>query len=194
MTIATKRLSFAEYLAYSDGTDTRYELVNGELVEMGVGEGIHGAIAEFLNDVFRAEIKRLGRNWTSKQMVISVRSPRSGRWDTSRIPDVVVLLQDQWQAMRNREVVVELNDPVPLLVVEVVSESAKTTDYRSKQSEYAVRDIPEYWIVDPIVQTVTIFTLVEGLYDGAEFGGSDLIQSPTFSELQLTVDQVFNGE
>ncbi len=28
----TKRLTFKEYLAYDDGTDTRYELVNGELI------------------------------------------------------------------------------------------------------------------------------------------------------------------
>jgi Uma2 family endonuclease len=32
MTIATQKLTFEEYLAYHDGTDTRYELVDGELV------------------------------------------------------------------------------------------------------------------------------------------------------------------
>ncbi|MDX2241824.1 MAG: Uma2 family endonuclease [Leptolyngbyaceae cyanobacterium bins.302] len=147
MTIATKRLTFAEYLAYNDGTDTRYELLDGELIDMGVGTGLHGAILKLLEKIFDAEIARLGLLWVSLAAVVSVRSPRSGRWDTSRIPDVIVLLQDQWQGMRNREAVVELNDPAPLLVVEVVSESTKTTDYRSKQSEYAVRDIPEYWVV-----------------------------------------------
>ncbi len=29
-----KLLTFEEYLTYDDGTDTRYELVDGELVEM----------------------------------------------------------------------------------------------------------------------------------------------------------------
>lgn len=29
-----KIFTFEEYLAYDDGTDTRYELVDGELVEM----------------------------------------------------------------------------------------------------------------------------------------------------------------
>jgi Uma2 family endonuclease len=193
MTIATKRLSFAEYLAYNDGTDTRYELVDGELVEMGVGTGLHGAILKFLEKLFDAEIARLGLLWVSLAAVASVRSPRSGRRDTSRILDVVVLLAEQWQAMRNREAVIELNDPTPLLVVEVVSESTKTTDYRSKQIEYAVRDIPEYWVVDPIAQKVTVFTLTEGMYDGAEFSGSDLIQSPTFPQLQLTVAAVLTA-
>ncbi|NJL23339.1 MAG: Uma2 family endonuclease, partial [Leptolyngbyaceae cyanobacterium SM1_3_5] len=34
MTQATRKLTFEEYLAYDDGTDTRYELVDGVLVEM----------------------------------------------------------------------------------------------------------------------------------------------------------------
>lgn len=31
MTLATRKFTLAEYLAYHDGTDHRYELVEGEL-------------------------------------------------------------------------------------------------------------------------------------------------------------------
>ncbi len=34
MTTATTLLSLEEYLAYDDGTDNRYELVDGKLVAM----------------------------------------------------------------------------------------------------------------------------------------------------------------
>ena len=34
MTTVIKKLTLEEYLAYDDGTDTRYELVDGNLVEM----------------------------------------------------------------------------------------------------------------------------------------------------------------
>jgi Uma2 family endonuclease len=34
MTTAVKKLTLEEYLTYDDGTDTKYELVDGELVEM----------------------------------------------------------------------------------------------------------------------------------------------------------------
>jgi Uma2 family endonuclease len=38
MTLAAQpRLSFEDYLKYDDGTDTRYELVNGELIPMSLG-------------------------------------------------------------------------------------------------------------------------------------------------------------
>ncbi|BBD66301.1 hypothetical protein NIES4072_00190 [Nostoc commune NIES-4072] len=194
MTITTPKLTFEEYLAYDNGTDTRYELVNGELIPMSLGSGQHGAVTEFLNVSFRAEILRLKWDWTSKQMVIGVRSPRAGRWDTSRIPDVVVIPLPQWRELRNPEAVIELNEPPPLLVVEVVSESTKIVDYRAKRVEYNILNIPEYWIVDPLTNKVTVFTLIEELYEPVEFVGTQCIQSQTFAELELTVEQVLTAE
>ncbi|MCC5620520.1 Uma2 family endonuclease [Nostoc sp. CHAB 5715] len=194
MTITTPKLTFEEYLKYDDGTDTRYELVNGELIPMSLGSGQHGAVTEFLNVSFRAEILRLKLDWTSKQMVIGVRSPHAGRWDTSRIPDVVVIPLPQWRELRNREALIELNEAYPLLVVKVVSESTKIVDYRAKRVEYNVLNIPEYWIVDPLTSKVTVFTLIEELYEPVEFVGTQCIQSQIFPELELTAEQVLTAE
>lgn len=45
MTVAKNKLTFAEYLKYDDGTDTRYELVNGELIAMlGTGRRISSTL------------------------------------------------------------------------------------------------------------------------------------------------------
>ena len=43
----TQRLTFEEYLAYDDGTDTRYELVNGVLVATGAESPLNLDIAFF---------------------------------------------------------------------------------------------------------------------------------------------------
>lgn len=193
MTIATGRLSLDEYLNYDDGTDTVYELVNGERVPMALGLGQHGEIADFINTCFRDEIKRLGLSWVSKQMVVGVQSPRGDRWDTVRIPDVVVLSLEQWRQLQSREAVIRLHEPPPLLVVEVVSESTKGVDYRAKRAEYSVLEIPEYWIVDPLVHSVTMLTLTEGWYDSTEFTGTDEVQSPMLTELGLTVERLLMG-
>lgn len=193
MTITTKRFTFEEYLRYDDGTDTRYELVNGELIPMSLGSGKHGAIIKFLEKSFDAENDRLGRDWVALQASVGLRSPRAGRWDTCRIPDVTVMLREQWQAFADREAVIELNEPRPFLVVEVVSESTKMTDYRAKRSEYAVLEIAEYWIVDPLEQKVTICTLLEGLYDAQIFSESQRLVSTVFPELNLTAEQVLRG-
>ena len=79
----------------------------------------------------------------------------------------------QWENLANREAVIEFNEPSPILVVEVVSKSTQTTDYRRKRSEYAVLAIPEYWIVDPLQDLVTVCALEEGFYEAIEFRGKN---------------------
>jgi len=193
MATTTNRLTLAEYLHYNDGTDTRYELVNGELIPMSLGTGKHGEVTDFLNSQFCAEIQSTQQAWVSKQMVICIQSPRGGRWDSVRIPDVVVLPLEQWRNLQNREAVITLNEPPPLLIVEVVSESTKRTDYGAKQAEYSVLNIPEYWIVDPLESKITVLTLIDKWYESIEFTGGDVIQSTTFPHLQLTAEQIFTG-
>lgn len=193
MITTTKKLSFAEYLKYNDGTDRKYELVNGELIPMSLGTGKHGAVIEFVNDCFKEQVKKEGKPWTSKDMRIGVRSPRGGRWDTSRIPDITVLTIEQWESLANRELVIDKNQTSPILVVEVVSESTKTTDYRAKRSEYAVLGISEYWIVDPIDEVVIVCSLIEGFYDAVSFRGEERVISGSFPELKLNAMQVLQA-
>ncbi|NEP11668.1 MAG: Uma2 family endonuclease [Symploca sp. SIO1A3] len=84
----------------------------------------------------------------------------------------------------------ELNKPPPLLVVEVVSESTQSADYRAKYSEYSVLEIPEYWIVDPLESKITICQLNEGRYDETVLTGEMVIDSTTFPELKLSFDRI----
>ena len=194
MTITTQRLTLDDYCTYNDGTDIPYELVNGELVPMTLGKGQHGEVADFLNTSFRGEIKRTHQPWVSKQMVVGIQSPRADRWDTVRIPDVVVLPLEQWRSLKDREAIIQLNESPPLLVVEVVSESTKVTDYRAKRAEYSVLNIPEYWIIDPILEKVTLCVLSDGWYDATEYTNGEVIESPTFPELSLTATEMLDGE
>jgi Uma2 family endonuclease len=161
---------------------------------MSLGTGRHASIAEFLNDQFREHIKQLALPWTSKQMTVGVRSPRGRNWDTSRIPDVTILPLEQWESMANREAVINLNEPPPLLVVEVVSPSTKNDDYRSKRTEYGLLEIPEYWIVDPILEKITVCVVDYQFYDATEFQDNETIKSSTFPTLRLMVSQILRSK
>jgi Uma2 family endonuclease len=108
---------------------------------------------------------------TDRRWSIAVQSPRGTRWETARIPDVVLLPLEQWEGMADREAFVPLNESPPLLVVEVVSASTIAMDYRTKYAEYAVLDVPEYWIVDAIESKVTVCGLSEGFYGNQVFWG-----------------------
>ena len=191
MVVASPLLTLTEYLAYDDGTDTRYELVNGELAAMAQPTGIHGGMSEFLNDSFRLEIQRLKLPLISKQDLIAVQTGQVRGKITCRVPDVVVITAEQWQEMRFREAV--LVDSVPLLVVEIVSDSTRNIDYRKKRAEYNAIEIPEYWIIDFSDRIVTVLLLEDGLYESIVYQDRDIIKSLLVTELQLSPAQIFNA-
>lgn len=194
MSIALQKITFEAYLTYDDGTDTRYELVDGELVPMSVGTGRHGAIIRYLVHQFEAALSRSHQPWVPLPALVGVRSPRGRNWDTSRIPDVTILSLAQWEAMAERSAIIDLHEPPPFLVVEVVSASTKSEDYRSKRAEYGLLEIPEYWIVDPLAEKITLCTLEHQFYDAIEYHGDERIQSPMFPTLDLTTAQILAGK
>jgi Uma2 family endonuclease len=192
--VTTERFTIQAYLIYHNGTDDRYELVDGVLVPMAQGTGRHGDIVELINDAFKAAIQQQQQPWVAKDMRTAIQSPRGTRWETARVPDIVVLPLAQWRSMRDREALITLNEPPPLLVVEVVSPSTIATDYRTKHSEYAVLDIAEYWIVDPLESQVTIGTLEDGAYNDRQFTDNQRLESAVFSAIELTAAQVLMTE
>ena len=52
----------------------------------------------------------------------------------------------------------------PDLVVEVLSPSTAKNDRWQKARTYAAHGVPEYWIVDPMNQTVEVYALQDGQY------------------------------
>ncbi len=193
MTVTTQKFTFEEYLAYEDGTDTRYELVDGELIRMSLGTAMHGLIINFLTDRFKYLISQSEQPWLAIHSLVGMRSPRGGRLNTSRIPDITVLPLSQMTSMMGRETIIGFEEPPPLLVVEVVSPSTKKEDSKAKWLEYSVRDIPEYWIVDPLDELITVCVLEDGMYTSHEFKSEQRIQSPTFLSLEMTVAQILSG-
>jgi Uma2 family endonuclease len=195
---ALTTLSFEQYLHYSDGTDTRYELVRGYLVPMTPAPWPHSKIAKFLERTFDTEINRLGYPWEAVRGDVGQRTEIS----SARLPDVMVVQQADLDALGDKPAVL---DAPAHLVVEIVSESSKVDDYLYKLAEYRAQGIPEYWVVDYLalgavryigaekVPTLSIYSLTEGSYEGQQYRGRETIVSPTFPELTLTADQVFRG-
>ena len=184
----SKKIAFEEFLEFDDGTDFMYELENGELIQMASESEINQRIASFLFAYFL----QLGIPYYRLRMKseIAVNSRRVG----VRVPDLVVFSEELAAVMQGaKRSLVMLDMPAPDLVVELVSPSQESRDYRYKRSEYAARGISEYWVVDAIAQKVTIFQWVEGFYDEFVFTGDMVINSPLLGELTLTAAQVLQG-
>jgi Uma2 family endonuclease len=194
MTLATqRRMSLEEFLTYDDGTDTRYELVNGVLVEMGTESTINTLIAIYL--VFAFADLGVPRYRIGMKQHIEVKSDDV----TARDPDLIIHTEDSFATIeRLPQALLPLGEPNPLLVIEVASPGNEKSenhqrDYQYKPAEYAARGIPEYWIVDPVRAWVRVGTLTGGAYRFETFTGSQSITSPAFPALALTAAQVLTA-
>ena len=191
------KLTFEDYLSYSPDDEGRYELVDGTLVTMPPPTWLHLLIAKFLVNRLDEEIARLGhaQEWTTLYEP-GLRTDESD----SRLPDVAVV---PLAAMEDVLTSAILTTPAPL-VVEIVSGNWRD-DYLTKLAEYEELGVPEYWIVDyqglggsryighPKRPTLSIYHWVEGEYQVQQFRMQQLLVSPTFPELQLNAEQVFNA-
>ncbi|AFY74907.1 hypothetical protein Syn7502_02996 [Synechococcus sp. PCC 7502] len=188
-TISTpKYLTLEEFYAYDDGTDTRYELVDGELVAMPP--------ESYENCSFAIKILiQLARfvpaiQLAHKDIMLEV----SGWRATVRIPDLMILGDECVKALRGKSQGTIRHDmPAPLVAIEVVSPGKENSDrdYRYKRSEYAARGILEYWIVDPELKKVTLLTLVDGFYEELILTGEDRITSAVVPDLEIKLTDIF---
>lgn len=184
----SQKMTLKEFLNYDDGTDIRYELVDGELIEMPPESELNVRIASLLFAFF------LKQGISSYRVRIGTEIIISGSRATTRIPDVMVVSEELATVLEgaSRSTIL-LDMPPPSLVVEVVSPGQENRDYRYKRSEYAARGIGEYWIVDPMQQKVTILEWVAGMYEEKVYRGDEPIASPMLGNLELTPNQVLQG-
>jgi Uma2 family endonuclease len=185
-----KIFTFEEYLAYDDGTETRYELVDGELMEMPPESDDNNDVARRL---FVELLKHIPFNLVAyKDTEIEV----SGRRARCRLPDLLVHTEESKAALKGAKRATIVRDmPPPALVIEIVSPGAtnRARDYRYKRTEYAARGIAEYWIVDPEERQITICKWIDGLYEDTVIRESDCVQSNVVHSFGLNVDQIFNA-
>ncbi len=197
-----KLYSFDEFISgYPDRSEVRYELHDGVIVEMPKPRGRHSILTGSLIEQLSIAIRQLGKGgtWTiPREAIVRSKSGRSGYE-----PDIIVLnrdvlgLEPRWES----ESIVQNPDSVKL-IVEVVSTNWRD-DYYNKLRDYEEMGIEEYWIVDyaalgprkfignPKQPTVFVCRLVDGEYQMNPFRGDNSIISPTFSQFNLSAEEIF---
>lgn len=172
--------SVEEYLRLNGNYLIEYS--NGYIEVLTMPTMRHQVIVLFLLPLLTQFVDRDGKGKTL------VAPFRIRLWaDKFREPDVMVMLAKHADRMTN-----EYWNGADL-VVEVVSDDDRRRDLELKRFEYARAGIPEYWIVDPQKNTITVLKL-DGSTSYAvhgEFHAGETVTSALLPGFIVSVDEVF---
>jgi Uma2 family endonuclease len=196
-------VTFEDFIEWYPNTGIRYELHDGVIAEMPKPTGKHSNVTGFLMEELVLAIVEAGKRgiWTIlRESIVKTSNEKSGYE-----PDIIVLNQEnissepRWES----ESIIQNAQSVKL-IIEVVSTNWRD-DYFKKLADYEEMGILEYWIVDyaalggrnfigdPKEPTISIHQLIDGEYQVHQFKGDIQIVSPTFPELSLRAEQIFQA-
>jgi Uma2 family endonuclease len=142
-------LSAEEFDNYPFEEDKRYELDEGELIEMTRPAYKHNRVVQnlLITLVLYFRQNPIGEALLSENLYAL--SP-----STRRSPDVAVILGDRRTELWDAKVI----HIVPDIAVEVLSPSETSTAIHRKMKQYFQAGVKQVWLVDPEDQTAEIWT------------------------------------
>jgi Uma2 family endonuclease len=179
--VATKLNTVDDLLAL--GSDARYELLGGELVEMSPSYTDHSRIALFIGGQLDAYSRRTRRGFTTQSDggYLIARDP-----DSILAPDAAFVRRERIPAGHDFR---SFFPGAPDIAVEVVSPSETASDVARKLSEYRRAGVPLVWVVSPKQRTISVYRLGQPpvtLQESDTITGEDVL--PGFS---MSVAEVF---
>jgi Uma2 family endonuclease len=103
-------------------------------------------------------------------------------------PDLMFISKEHLAIITSRNV-----QGSPDLLIEILSPSNTRYDEVTKRALYERTSVGEYWIVDPIHDTVRVFRRnAEGRYEiAANLSRNERLTSPLFPMLEIQLDEIF---
>ena len=175
-----------QYLRLSDSTNRLIEFTNRELEFVPAPTDKHQVIIALLYRMLLPHMERIGGVVLFAALRLRI---GEGKF---REPDLMLLL-DANDPRRDNRYWTGAD-----LVVEVVSEDDPERDTVTKRADYAMGRIPEYWIVNPIDETVTVLRLAGVRYaEHGEFrrghSASSALLSALLPDFGVQVSAIFDA-
>jgi len=197
---AQQRARYKSYQEYLDDAslspEGNYRLLStGELIEVVAEDDLNRRIAfRLLKALLFTLEDALSECICNGNKEVQV--PPVGDQRVSRKPDILVL-HPEHLAIARQAVLLEMVPP--LFVAEVVSPGGENSenykrDYVWKRQQYEEMGIPEYWIIDPHLEKVTVLVLVDGAYVENVYVASEPVVSKMFPTLSVTVEALLQGD
>lgn len=172
-----------QYLALTDHTSRLIEFTDGYLEPLPMPTDHHQCTLEYLYEAFTGFIRPRGGKVHFAPLRLRIR-PRK-----FREPDLLLLLsaadprrQDRFWTGAD-------------LALEVVSEDKPHRDLVDKRGDYAEGGVPEYWIVNPEDETITVLRLRGSAYiETGIFRRGDHASSALLASFSVQVAAVFDAD
>jgi len=183
----TKMVDFEEFLQMDKENKHRLEYFDGEVVYLESPSVKHQQV--LLN--IAAEFRNYFKGKSCEVFISPLDVWLTNEEKTAKVkvqPDLIVIC-DKTGLMENTY------EGVPVLVIEIISTSNQTHDRVRKYSTYMEFGIKEYWIINPKLKTVEIYTLEKSEYkQAAIYKRDDCAVSHTFGGLKIHLEKVFLNE
>ena len=174
--------SVEQYLALTNQTNRLIEYTDGVIEALPMPTDRHQAISLFLLLSLLAFVRPRGGIVFYAPLRLEV---RSGKF---REPDLLLLMQAD-DPRRQNEYWLGAD-----LVVEIVSPDKPQRDTEEKPRDYADAGIPEYWIVNPLTDTITVLVLDGTTYrEHGVFSRGDQASSRLLAGYHVSVDEVLDA-
>jgi Uma2 family endonuclease len=171
------------YLALTDHDNRLIEFTDGFLEVLPVPTDRHQCILRFLYLAFWQYIEPKRGMALFAPLRLRIRSRKF------REPDIILLLSATDERRQNRYWL------GADLALEVVSEDKPERDLIGKRGDYAEARIPEYWIVNPQTETITVLRLQGDFYEEAGiYRRGQSAASVLMPGFTVVVDDVFNAD
>ena len=171
------------YLWLTDRTRRLVELTDGRVEVLPMPTERHQIILLFLYRLFYAHVHEPPRDGVVVTSGLRMRV-REGKF---REPDLL-LLRDRSDSRRRDRFWLGAD-----LVAEIVSPDDPARDLVVKRADYAEASVPEYWIVHPGSETVTVLTLAGNAYvEHGVFARGDTAASPLLAGVAVDITALFD--
>ena len=178
--LAVKRMTVDEFLDWEDGTDTRYELVDGQPVAMASGTPAHNELIIRIGNAVSRALREPCRVLAGQAVLLTSENWRSYQ------PDLLVTCEPR---DKSKKKAIE----GPRLIVEVLSPSTASNDHGDKFDFYrAIPSVEEILFVASTTQRIEAWRRVDGEWH-AQLLGKGAVLHLTVSDTPIPLDDIYGN-
>jgi Uma2 family endonuclease len=179
---AIRRMTLEEFLHWDDGTDTRYELIDGFPVAMAPPAEAHRILALRLGS--RIDAALVSRRPCNAQIEPGVVRP--DRADSYYVPDIAVTCEPNEPG---RQAMVD-----PILIVEILSPSTERSDRRVKMPAYQKLDsLREIMLIDADSYHAELYRREDNHWGMQPVRGAEAVLSLASVDLRVSMSELYEG-